>query len=42
MSKPKQPIAMFGQPIKNAPTITIPRKIAIIIIRLFISKIKIS
>ena len=40
MSKAKQPIALFGQPIKNAIVITIPRNIPIIINRLFISKIK--
>ena len=40
MSKAKQPIALFGQPIKNAIEITIPRNIPIIINRLFIAKIK--
>ena len=39
-SNPKQPIALFGQPIKNATVIIIPRKAAIIINRLFIVKIK--
>ena len=40
MSKAKQPIVLFGQPTKNAIEITIPRKAAITINRLFIPKIK--
>jgi len=40
MSKAKQPIALFGQPIKNAMPITIPRNTPITINRLFMSKNK--
>ena len=40
ISKAKQPIAVFGQPTKNAAPITIPRNTPITINRLFMSKIK--
>jgi len=42
MSKARQPIALFGQPIKNAIEITIPKNAAITINRLFIYKTKFS
>jgi len=40
MSKAKQPIALFGQPIKNATVIAIPRNAPTTINRLFTFKIK--
>jgi len=40
MSKAKQPIALFGQPIKNAIVMAIPKNIPTTINRLFTFKIK--
>ena len=40
MSKAKQPIALFGQPTKNAIPIAIPKNIPTAISRLFMLKIK--
>ena len=40
MSNAKQPIALFGQPTKNAIPIAIPKNIPTAISRLFILKIK--
>ena len=40
ISKALQPISTFGQPMKNAIVIVIPKKIPTTTIRLFISKIK--
>ena len=42
ISKARQPIAWFGQPIKNATEMAIPRNTPITINRLFIYKTKIS